>query len=204
MGKFKLNMTPLEVCRVIVSDNPIEKITLVKHRVGLNWSQKYPTPKMKRRHLLEAYAVRPMEEYEFSREEFMRGEYEKVCNRLGGNDVLSVVSRVGTKEGNCMHIPLMNFHLEGGFGLREIKQVLAHACPKRRGALLKSGRFYHYYGDFLLGQREWEAFLGLFLIPVHLVHPSYIGHGLKYGYNTLRLTSGRNYKTEIPTVVETL
>lgn len=196
-------MTPFEVCKVIVSDNPVETITLVKHKVGLNWTQKYTTPEMRRKHLLEAYAVRPMREYRFSKREFLNGDYGEICRRLDGDDVLSVVSRVEAAKGSHMHIPLMNFHPEGSFGLKEIKKALARACPRKHGALLKSGRFYHYYGDFLMSQREWEAFLGLFLIPVHLVHPSYIGHGLKYGYNTLRLTSGKTYKTKTPTVVKT-
>ena len=204
MKRFKLNTTSLDVCKVIVSSNPIKSITLAQHKVGLNWSQKYPTSRMQKEHLLEAYAVRPMRLHRFSKREFLSESYSRVLRRLKGDEVLSVVSKVRTTSGEEMHIPLINFHPEGAFGLNEIKKALAYACQRKHGALLKSGRFYHYYGDFLLSQREWENFLGMFLIPVHLVHPSYVGHALKYGFNTLRLTPGKAYKSQTPRVTEVL
>ncbi len=99
---------------------------------------------------------------------------------------------------------MMNFHPENGLGLGEVKKSLNHLCSDKRGVLLDSGRYFHYYGDFLLDQREWETFLGNFLLPFNLVHPGYIGYRLRDGYSTLRLTTDEKYKTKPPEVIEIL
>ena len=73
-----------------------------------------------------------------------------------------------------------------------------------KGVLLDSGRFQHYYGDFLLDENEWIQFMAEFLMPTFLVSPRYIGHRLYDHYCTLRLTSNNQYKPKVPEVVEIL
>jgi len=206
MVELKLGATSLDVCKVIVSHHPIKEIKVISHKVGLNWSQKYPGPNGKKDHFLEAYShmTPPINEYLFSEEEFLSSDLREISQELAEDEVLFVVSKVKTSDGSYSHIPMMNFHPESNFGLSEIRTSLCRAHPGRSGALLNSGRFYHYYGDFLLNQRGWEAFLGYFLIPFNLVHPGYVGYRLVDGYSTLRLTADKKYKTKIPEVIEIL
>ena len=72
----------------------------------------------------------------------------------------------------------------------------------REGVFLDSGRYFHYFGNFVLSNEEWSQFNGAFLMPCILVSPRYIGHRLINGYNTLRLTNDNAFKTKIPEVVE--
>jgi len=58
-----------------------------------------------------------------------------------------MTSRVWLADGTTRHIPMMNFHPEG-IGLEEIRQALRAICGSQRGAILNSGRYQHYYGDF--------------------------------------------------------
>jgi hypothetical protein len=69
------------------------------------------------------------------------------------------------------------------------------------GYLLRSGRYFHYYGVALLTPQEWLRFLASFLMPCTLVSPRYIGHSLHRGFCTLRLNAVPPLKPEIPQLV---
>ena len=97
----------------------------------------------------------------------------------------------------------MNFHPECGT-TADIKRVVKLICGNNNGVLLESGRFYHYYGNYLLNQNEWTKFLANFLMPCIFVSPRYIGNRLYDGYCTLRLTAEQKYKPKIPQVIEIL
>lgn len=203
MGEFQLGSTSLDVCKIIIQNNPIEEVKIISHEVGLNWSQKYTTKEDRKNHFMEAYHHKkdPTNVYSLSREEFLNTDLEEFSRELNENEVLSFVSKVKTYEKTDLHVPMMNFHPENDFGLDEIKKSLRHIIKDKKGILLDSGRYYHYYGDYLLNQREWETFLGNFLIPFSLVHPGYIGYRLTCGYSTLRLTSNAKHKPQTPKVI---
>lgn len=95
---------------------------------------------------------------------------------------------------------MMNFHPDAA-SQDDVTQALQYICRGKQGALLESGRYLHYYGDFLLNEQEWPKFMAEFLMPCTLVSPRYIGHRLYDGYCTLRLTADKTSKPKIPEVV---
>lgn len=204
MTEFQLGQNALEVCKVIIDHQPdISVVRLVAHETDTNWRQRYQTTPEKLEYMLEGFEhPRPIREQEYSRQEFSQLTFDDLYN-LGKNQVWSITSIVKVPIGNKKHLPMMNFHPENG-SEKDIKKALKYICGDKRGVLLNSGRFQHYYGDFLLDENEWTRFMAEFLMPTVLVSPRYIGHGLYNGCNTLRLTTDGQYKPKIPEVVEIL
>ncbi len=205
MTSIKIGQKSLDICKYIVERNPVESVKIIKHDVGLNWSQKYSNDEERRKNFLDSYkdANTTKEDYILSKKEFLDLDLEKTSKKLNKNEVLSMTSKLKTNNDNYLHIPMMNFHPENNFGLDEILKSIEHTLPNKKGVLLDSGRYFHYYGtNFLLNQKEWEDFLGNFLIPFNLVHPGYIGYRLKEGYSTLRLTKHKIYKPKFPEVIK--
>ena len=204
MLEFQIGQNALDVCKVIVSNQAeISAIRLVAHEVDNNWRQVHQTALEKLNNLLNSFEHSPpIKDQEYSREEFSRLSLNKL-NNLGENQVWSITSRVRCSHGRIKHLPLMNFHPEEDVQ-NGIISALRYICGNNNGALLDSGRFQHYYGDFLLDEHEWTQFMAEFLMPVFLVSPRYIGHRLYEGYSTLRLTSDNQYKPKIPEVIAVL
>lgn len=144
----------------------------------------------------------PLAEQELSRDEFGALSLDELQNP-GKNTVWSISSKVCMYGGGAKHIPMMNFHLENGAGV-DIRRTLEHICGSNTGVLLDSGRYKHYYGDFMLDNDAWTRFMAEFLMPTTIVSPRYIGHRLRDGYCTLRLTADGQYKPKVPEVVEIL
>ncbi|MFH1706020.1 MAG: hypothetical protein ABH867_03900, partial [Patescibacteria group bacterium] len=65
-----------------------------------------------------------------------------------------------------------------------------------------SGRSFHYYGNYLMNEKEWRVFLGDCLLS-GLADPRYMGHCLKDGCAALRL-SACSLRHHVPKVVSIL
>jgi hypothetical protein len=204
MSEFQLGQNALDVCKVIIDHQPdISMVRLVAHEVGTNWRQLYQTIPEKLEHMLDGLEhSRPIKNQEYYRQEFSQLALDDLYN-LGENQVWSITSKIRTSDGKTKHLPMMNFHPENG-SEEDIKKALKYICGNKRGVLLDSGRFQHYYGDFLLDENEWIKFMAEFLMPTVLVSSRYVGHRLHDGYCTLRLTADGQYKPKVPKVVEIL
>lgn len=105
------------------------------------------------------------------------------------------------------HLPMMDFCCsKTGINLQRVKEGIGTVLESpwvgpEKGAILDSGRSYHYYGAFLLTTSEWLKFLARCLLLTGLTDPRYIGHSLLQGYRTLRLTANA-LRPKIPEVVE--
>jgi len=202
MHNFKVNQSPLDVCKVIVANHPeITSVRLIAHTVGINWRQKYPSNSEKLSHLNTSFEhPKPIKTKTYLRDAFLQLELLDL-GKIVGHEVWSMTSLVSCTDGESRHIPMMNFHpIDASLG--DIKKTLAHICRNYRGAILDSGRYFHYYGDVLLSQEEWLKFMADFLMPCIIVSPRYIGHRLYDGYCTLRLTTEQTYKVKVPRVIE--
>jgi len=204
MTEFQLGQNALDVCKTIIDHQPeVSTVRLVAHEVDTNWRQRYQTTPEKLEYMLDGFEhSRPIREQEYSRQKFSQLPLDELYN-LGKNQVWSITSRVQVSGGKTKHLPMMNFHPENG-SEEDIKKALKYICGDKRGVLLNSGRFQHYYGDFLLDENEWVQFMTEFLMPTVLVSQRYVGHRLHDGYCTLRLTADGQYKPKIPEVVEIL
>jgi len=206
MLEFQLGQTSLDVCKVIIDHNPdVLRVRLIAHIVDINWRQRYQTTSEKLEHMFEGFEhLRPIKDLEYSKEEFSQLTLDNLYDiELGPNQVWSITSKVQCCDGKTKHLPMMNFHPEN-CSKEGIKKAIMYICGDKRGVLLDSGRYQHYYGDFLLSEDEWISFLAEFLMPVVLVSPRYIGHSLHDGYCSLRLTTDGKYKPKIPEVVDIL
>lgn len=201
MEKFNLNQNSLEVCQVIIQNHPeITSVKLISHKVGINWRQKYRSKNERIENLTSGLEhSQPSGQRVYSRKEFELLTL-KDLPRLPDAEVWSITSRVVCSDGVERHIPIMNFH-PANISLTDIKKMVKKITKNSKGAILKSGRFHHYYGDYLLNESEWLKFMANFLMPCILVSPRYIGHRLHDGYCTLRLTIDKKYKLMTPKVV---
>ncbi len=204
MAFLKLNDNSLSVCKYIVQQySEILAIELVAHKVGKNWRQVYSGKEEKLAHLSSAFIqTLPLRRVRYERDKFMSVVCEDLP-KVGKHCVWSISSKVWCKDQKYRHIGMMNFHSETG-SLDDIIYSIQQICGHKPGILLNSGRYFHYYGNFLLGEDEWRRFMVSFLMPCVLVSPRYIGHRLYAGYCTLRLTVDQSYKPVVPYVVHIL
>lgn len=201
MLNFSLNQNSLEVAQTIIENHrEIISIKLISHKVETNWRQLYKSTEDKVLNLNRSFIhTLPIQQKIYKREEFIKLKLNDL-NKLGDSQVWSLCSKVECEDGEYKHIPMMNFHPEG-ISLEIIKQSIKHIYPNKNGVILHSGRFFHYYGNFLLSENEWIKFMAAFLMPCVLVSSRYIGHRLHDGYCSLRLTTDTKYKTKIPEVI---
>jgi len=204
MSKFSIGQNSLDVLKVIVGDNPsVLFVKIISHKVGKNWRQVNFNNKLKIKNLEEGFEhPNPIKEKIYSRKDFLKLELGHLESK-NKEQVWSFVSEVRCKNGITCHIPMMNFHPEE-VGMAEIVKAIKYICGKKRGCILDSGRFFHYYGNFLLNKNEWTKFLAQFLMACILVSPRYIGHRLHKGYCALRLTAQKDFKPKIPIVIKVL
>ena len=201
MQNFKLQQNSLEVGQIIVRNFPeIKSIKLISHKVGINWRQLHKESKQKIINIIKAIEQPdPILEKIYERNDFLKLKLERL-ETLPSDEVWSLTSKVLCLDKIDRHIPMMNYHPED-VSLEDIIKSTKIISGEREGVILSSGRFFHYYGNFLLDQGEWKKFMIDFLMSTILVSPRYIGHRLIKGYCTLRLTTDKEYKTNIPRVI---
>jgi hypothetical protein len=196
-----LGLTSLEMLQKIISyHHTISSVCLIRHEVQLNWGQKYDSTGRILTHFDEALIQEiPLEVKNLSVEMFLALHQSDFLSE--GHQVWSFTSRVQLVDGTYRHIPMMNFHPLEQVSLDSITEFVQLSEPAQKGVLLESGRYFHYYGYSLLDQDEWLQFNARFLMPMILVRSRYIGHRLRDGYSTLRLSNDSQYKPLVPHVV---
>jgi len=201
---FRIGQNSLQVSQTIVRNHPeIVQLKLVSHKVEDNWRQTNKTSSLKMKNILSGFNHdKPIKEFYCDREKFLGLNLIKLP-KLAENEVWSLTSKVLCDGNTYKYIPMMNFHLDD-INLGVVRETLKYICWRKNGCLLESGRFYHYYGNFLLSQDEWTRFIAEFLMPCIVVSPRYIGHRIYDGYCTLRLTIEKSYKPKLPEVIEVL
>lgn len=103
-------------------------------------------------------------------------------------EALKAVSRVRTASGDC-HIPLLDLDIpvveEGPASIEEVARALNIKC----GAILDSGKSYHFWGlEPLFSDREWQDFMYNALL-LDRIDRRWVGHRLKDRQANLRISS---------------
>jgi len=199
-------MNCLDVLRQLILNLNLEKciFTLIEHEVGVNWRVRYRTIEQKVQHIDEALIQHsPLNSWQITGYSILSENFEPelLINPSAKNRVISITSRVICKK-KQWHLALMNLHPEDGLTYDEMKMIVKKVTQGMQGYILKSGRYYHFYGITLLSEQEWLRFLSNFLMPTIIVSPRYIGHSLYRGYTCLRLTVDSEYKPMLPTVCD--
>jgi len=203
--KVENNATSLDVLKDIISKYPdIKSVKLILHGVSVNWRQKYNTDNQKLSHVEESLIQKtPIKVKKLGRQEFLELDPDELETH-DKYQVWSFTSKMIMKDGSAMHLPMMNFHPTEDVSIDDIVSFVRVALPDKSGAVLESGRYYHYYGDYLMTEEEWIIFNAKFLMPCVFVSPRYVGHVLQDGYSSLRFTCDDKYKPVIPSVVHTI
>ncbi len=192
----------LDIVKEILIINPeIKSVRLILHDVALNWGQKYDTSEKITSHFEEALIQEtPLEVRTYSRGDFLSLEPSDLL--AGKHQVWSFTSKVLMEDGSSKHVPMMNFHPLEGASYEDILSFIELSEPKKKGVILSSGRYFHYYGYELLTEKEWLRFNARFLMPMILVRSRYVGHRVRDGYSTLRLTCDTLYKPKVPEFIQ--
>lgn len=117
--------------------------------------------------------------------------------------VLALCSRCEALDGSLWHIPMLDFRCAPNPMNLERTEKALRQLGETRGAILESGRSYHYYGFELKSPKEWIEFMSRSLLLAPFVDARYIAHRLIEGTSVLRITSSER-KPRVPSVVATL
>ena len=121
--------------------------------------------------------------------------------RLSNDTVLALCSKCKLRDGSIGHIPMMDFRcLPSPENLDRVKAILK-GLGQRNGAIVESGRSYHFYGFELLDQNEWIRFLAQCLLLHPFTDSRYIAHRLIGGTCALRITATK-LKPKVPIVLD--
>lgn len=120
-----------------------------------------------------------------------------------GDLAVAVISRVEIGGDYSFHIPMVDFCCEQSQkNLEAIKDFL-YQIGQQAGAILASGRSYHYYGTRLFREKRMREFLAQCLLFTGYVDERYISHRLLDNCCLLRI-SACSLRPKIPTVVAVL
>ena len=130
-------------------------------------------------------------------QEFWLAQFEAVRAPF----VLAISSRVKLKDGTIAHIPMMDFKCAPTSENVNVAKEGFKQIDQEHGVLLNSGKSFHYYGDTLMSDGQWRAFLGHSLLLSEFIDDRYIGHALINNECRLRISTTR-LNPFIPTVVD--
>jgi len=196
-------MNCIDVIRKIILELHLEKARFVvfEHSVTKNWRVRYTTVSQKYKQLKKGLIQhQPHNVFELWGYEVLDGEFAQRTFTCKKRRVISISSRVLCDDGRYRHIAMMNLHPERELTIDNVVTMLKKITGNMPGYLLRSGRYYHFYGIALLEEEEWVRFLAQFLMPTIIVSPRYIGHSLHRGYTALRLSTDPEYKPLLPEV----
>jgi hypothetical protein len=117
--------------------------------------------------------------------------------------VLALCSRCEALDGSERHIPMMDFRCVPSPMNLERTRIALEQLGQKRGAILESGRSYHYYGFELQNRDQWIEFMARSLLLAPFVDARFIAHRLIEGTSVLRITSSER-KPRVPSVVAIL
>lgn len=124
------------------------------------------------------------------------------------HEALKAVSRVRTTDGDC-HIPFLDLDIpveeSGPASIREVIEALNEIkfndekkIHLRAGAVLDSGKSYHFWGLELIPDHEWQEFLQRVLL-LDRIDRRWVGHRLIDKQANLRISQKRG---KVPKVVQ--
>jgi hypothetical protein len=134
--------------------------------------------------------------------EFDAGLTRLLADTERNKEGLALYSNCWTHSDASVHIPMLDFSIECRHGRRALDLVLYALVQmgQKDGAVLKSGKSYHYYGFRLMTDHEWRRFMVKSVLIGQLSDIRYIGHRLLAGKAALRLNRAPGKDNE-PTVI---
>ncbi len=128
-------------------------------------------------------------------------EFWKHLFELPEDFVLAASSKLRLKDGSLAHLPMIDFKCPPTDQNIELAKDAFAKIGQTDGMLLNSGNSFHYYGQTLMNETEWRAFLGHCLLLADFIDTRYVGHALINNECRLRLSTAP-LNPFIPTVVK--
>lgn len=115
---------------------------------------------------------------------------------------LAIHSLVHLREGSIAHIPMADMSSQSLAKLAKYRDYLDFA-HRQQFSWYKSGRSFHGYGNALIDEADWSAYMGKLLLANEpgmppVVDPRWVGHRLIGGYAALRWTNNTEHYKETP------
>lgn len=130
--------------------------------------------------------------------DFTPNRMHQVISSLADNQTLAICSNCDMKDGSTSHIPMMDFACEiKPYNLELIKRLIR--LLGLNGAILESGKSYHFYGFELMSHQNWLELMAKFLLAAPLTDLRYIAHRILGQACILRITPNA-LKPTTPTV----
>jgi hypothetical protein len=140
--------------------------------------------------------------FQLTVEELEAGGLRDKIRNLSQDEVIALYSKCVLDDRTVMHIPMMDFRaLPNQQTLSVIKTALEE-IHQLHGVILESGRSYHFYGLQLLGENDWMNFMLKCLLLAPFTDARYITHRLLERVGSLRITAGKTFKPNVPTIVD--
>src|SRR5438552_7319791 len=107
---------------------------------------------------------------------------------LPGDRALAFGSQVILRDGQRVHIPLLDFQSSQSRPNLQRLTLAMRRLESNGGVILRSQNSYHFYGLSCLSDRLWRQFVGRSLLLEPLVDVRYLGHCLIDGHALLRIS----------------
>lgn len=119
---------------------------------------------------------------------------------LRDDSALAIHSKVKVKGGATRHLPMMDFSCKPTPQSLRIVTKALKLMGQEKGAVVSSGKSFHYFGFQILTEIGWREFLGRCLLLSPITDSRYIGHRLIDGSCSLRISPNHTYG--VPKVVD--
>lgn len=117
--------------------------------------------------------------------------------KLSLQDQMAVISVVITKEGERLHIPMLDFNLQRSLSNDLLVTSVLNNLHIDGGFILDSGRSYHFIGTKLLTWEKYSQMLYRALLLAPIVDDAWIAHQLMNGFAALRISRKYNRYPEV-------
>jgi hypothetical protein len=124
-------------------------------------------------------------------------------NRLGEQDALGLCSRCRQADGSIVHLPMMDFRTRPDASGLKLTRIALEKLGYSNGAIVASGRSYHFYAFELVSEGEWVRRMAHFLLLSPVTDARYIAHRLIADTGVLRISASK-LKPMMPRVVDLL
>jgi hypothetical protein len=117
----------------------------------------------------------------------------EIIEALPFGRMLAISSKMLTKEGGALHLPMLDFHCQASpENDNLVKSVILEIGLK--GYIAKSGRSYHFYGVKLMDEQSLVTLLGKALLFCPILDRAWIAHQLIERACGLRISPGKDYQ----------
>jgi hypothetical protein len=129
-----------------------------------------------------------------SRGDCTLSELRKLIQALLPGTILAMSSRVSTRHGETMHLPMLDFHCAASDGNDELVRSVIQKIGLG-GYVARSGRSYHFYGRALVNENSLVTILGKSMLYCPIIDRAWIAHQLLERACGLRISPGKNYQS---------